>query len=470
MKTNRPSALRPVRRYIVEPARRLYPARQIYFRSNGKVRFISLSPRLQMAASAAVLATVAWVGTTSYFFVFRDDIVAEKQRQLAETQAAFSRLNAEMARLEADLSTTVEAVQLRQRYLEEMLAEEDVPTAPAKPAESATSGEDSQDAGDRAANSAPLPSERGVGGPASVVLDKRRILDPKDGGHAQDARDRQEPAWWQDILDWWEEAQVYPPNDKVDLRSERVQAMQRKIARLKATQRRLVDRMLGRMDRKLARLRAPFEAADLDLGAVLDATAGDRGAMGGPLHSLSRSEWELLPVASNPEFAALLKKQAEAGGLRKALSSLPIVKPLKDVPYYISSSYGVRRDPFTGGRALHGGLDMASHWKTPIHATSAGVVSFAGRNGAYGRMVEIDHGNGFKTRYGHMREILVKKGQKIAQGDRIGLMGTSGRSTGTHLHYEVRFRDKPRNPIKFFKAQDYVLQSIQFQGQNGPQG
>lgn len=472
MKTERSSALRSVKRYTIDPVRRLYPTRQVYFRSNGKVRFISLSPRVQMAASAAVLAAMTWVGATSYFFVFRDDIVAEKNRQLAETRAAFNQLNTEMARLETDLSTTVEAVQLRQRYLEEMLAEESAATAVPAPAKDAASETDDAEPGDQARNAPPYSSGRGIGGPASVVLDTRKGVEPGGGDTPKENTDSDAPAWWQEILEWWENARIRLPEDKVDIRSARVKAMQNRVTRLKAAERRLVDAMLLRTERRIDRLRAPFETADLEIDAVLEAAAANPTGRGGPLHAISASERELLPVAGDPNFAALLRKQAKVNEFQKALVSLPVVKPLKDVPYYISSSFGGRRDPFTGGRALHGGLDMASHWKTPIHATSAGVVTFAGRNGPYGRMVEIDHGNGFKTRYGHMREILVEKGQRIAQGDRIGLMGTSGRSTGTHLHYEVRFLDEPRNPIQFFKAQDYVLQSIpiQSQGQGDDQG
>ena len=105
---------------------------------------------------------------------------------------------------------------------------------------------------------------------------------------------------------------------------------------------------------------------------------------------------------------------------------------------------------------MHAGIDIASHWKTPIKATSEGVVIRAGFKGPYGRLVEIDHGNGFRTRYGHLEVIKVKKGQHVDQGDIVGLMGTSGRSTNTHVHYEIWFGNHYRNPMKFLRAAKHV--------------
>ena len=127
--------------------------------------------------------------------------------------------------------------------------------------------------------------------------------------------------------------------------------------------------------------------------------------------------------------------------------------------HYVSSGFGKRRDPFNKRWAAHYGIDLVSHFKAPIYSAAAGKVSYVGRNGRYGRLIEIQHGAGVKTRYGHLHKIFVKKGQKIKSYKKIGLLGNSGRSTGPHLHYEVIFRGKPMNPRKFIKAGHYVFKN-----------
>src|SRR5437763_398531 len=122
------------------------------------------------------------------------------------------------------------------------------------------------------------------------------------------------------------------------------------------------------------------------------------------------------------------------------------------------SSSSSRSDPFEHGAAMHPGIDLAGSYGTPIYATADGTVLRAGWNsGGYGNLVEIDHGRGITTRYGHMSAILVSAGQHVTRGEQIGRMGSTGRSTGNHLHYEVRIDNRPVNPIPFMKSTDYVL-------------
>lgn len=119
---------------------------------------------------------------------------------------------------------------------------------------------------------------------------------------------------------------------------------------------------------------------------------------------------------------------------------------------WTSSYYGKRTDPFNGRRVMHRGMDFAGKTGADINATAAGVVSWAGRRYGYGRLVEINHGNGYSTRYGHCKKILVKLGDKVKPGQKIALMGSTGRSTGPHVHYEVLKNGRQINPSKFIKA------------------
>jgi murein DD-endopeptidase MepM/ murein hydrolase activator NlpD len=118
----------------------------------------------------------------------------------------------------------------------------------------------------------------------------------------------------------------------------------------------------------------------------------------------------------------------------------------------VTSLFGYRSDPFFGSTAFHSGIDFRAAYGQTVRATAAGTITKAGRFGGYGNMVEIDHGNGFATRFAHLSQVLVHDGQKIARGAVVGQAGSTGRSTGSHLHYEVRENGRPVNPVNFLKA------------------
>ena len=134
--------------------------------------------------------------------------------------------------------------------------------------------------------------------------------------------------------------------------------------------------------------------------------------------------------------------------------SVPSSKPVATATF--TSGYGVRSDPFRGSAAMHAGIDLAGPTGTPIYATADGIVEKAEWSGGYGNMVEIDHGKGLETRFGHLSRILVHPGEKVTRGMMIALMGSTGRSTGSHLHYEVRIDGRAVNPIPFLQSADYV--------------
>lgn len=122
----------------------------------------------------------------------------------------------------------------------------------------------------------------------------------------------------------------------------------------------------------------------------------------------------------------------------------------------VSSPFGRRRDPINGGMAMHSGIDIPGRNGTPIHASAAGTVRFAGPAGGYGTMIEIDHGGGMVTRYGHLSRRLVATGDRVTQGETIGLMGSTGRSTGSHLHFEVRMNGAPVPPSGYFHVDGHA--------------
>jgi murein DD-endopeptidase MepM/ murein hydrolase activator NlpD len=205
------------------------------------------------------------------------------------------------------------------------------------------------------------------------------------------------------------------------------------------------------------RLRLAFRLAGLTPSAYLP----KGGALGGPLIE-SKDPRALAAVLDiEPEFAERVQKAAddlfEAKALERAAQPLPFARPTSDPEE--SSSYGVRIDPFTHRPAFHSGLDFPGGRMSPVAATAPGVVSFTGVRSGYGETVEVDHGGGLKTRYGHLAAISVRVGQRVVLGERLGGMGSTGRSTGTHLHYEVWLNGRPMNPERYLKAGAYVRQA-----------
>jgi murein DD-endopeptidase MepM/ murein hydrolase activator NlpD len=139
-----------------------------------------------------------------------------------------------------------------------------------------------------------------------------------------------------------------------------------------------------------------------------------------------------------------------------AMSNLPLGVPVQDMR--VSSGFGRRRDPFNGRQAMHAGIDYVGSLHAPVLATGGGVVTYGDRNGRYGKMVELDHGHGFFTRYAHLAEVSVTVGQEVERGTQLGLLGNTGRSTGPHLHYELRVGSEPRDPLKYIGVGKHVFQ------------
>jgi len=159
---------------------------------------------------------------------------------------------------------------------------------------------------------------------------------------------------------------------------------------------------------------------------------------------------------ADPTFKQLFTSWKKLDNLASGAIAVPSDKPVKTAAF--TSGYGLRSDPFKGGAAMHAGIDLAGPSGTPIYATADGQVSAAGWNsGGYGNLIKLDHGRGIETRYGHLASILVSPGQQVKRGQLIGRMGSTGRSTGSHLHYEVRIDGRAVNPIPFMKSTDYLV-------------
>ncbi|WP_156680524.1 M23 family metallopeptidase [Sphingomonas profundi] len=225
----------------------------------------------------------------------------------------------------------------------------------------------------------------------------------------------------------------------------------------------LIAMLLGAVP--FAAMSDPAEARGRRVHATAKSAAKPMLAEGGPYEPLSAT-----PVNdADPQFRSLFlswKKQDnfQPGMIQQGTISVPSAKPIRTSVAF-TSGFGVRSDPFRGGAAMHAGIDLAGPQGTPIYATADGVVARGEWANGYGNLVEIDHGRGIATRYGHLSRIIAHAGDRVKRGDLIALMGSTGRSTGSHLHYEVRLDGHAVNPVPFLQSADYL---VAMQNRTGP--
>ena len=360
-----------------------FPEREFFMRSQGQVRFIKISARLQMTAAALFTAVllvwaVSMVTMAVLQYMSQADRLALLERE-AKVEKSENRVNA----YREDVNAVAVDLKKRQDFIEEMIAA--LPDDIKSDTVSDSSGE------------------------AAETIEKVGAALP--------------------------EAKA--------------------LAEIEARQLTFVERLTHFADQRSERAATAIRKLGLNPDAMLHSAAR---AQGGPLELLSTARDGSL----DPRFERLGLSLARMDALERGLASIPQVMPA-DIRM-ISSGFGYRRDPFTGHGAMHSGLDFRGPRGAPIHAAADGVVSFVGWKNGYGRCVEVSHGNGLVTRYAHMSAWKTKKGTKVDAGDVIGAIGSSGRSTGPHLHFEVRINDRAVNPRPFLEKAPDVLQEARAHG------
>ncbi len=199
-----------------------------------------------------------------------------------------------------------------------------------------------------------------------------------------------------------------------------------------------------------------FRNAGMPTDRILETVRRGYSGQGGPLAPLSFTTRGEAPSGDTLRANRLLNQMDRLNLYRIAAQKAPFANPVKSA-FRFTSQFGFRRDPKTGGRRMHSGVDFAAGMGTPLYATADGVVTHAGWQSGYGRLVKIQHEFGIETRYAHMSRLRVKVGQRVSRGQQIGDMGASGRVTGVHLHYEVRVGGKAVNPMIYIKAANDVF-------------
>ncbi|HCP01800.1 MAG TPA: hypothetical protein DIT35_09940 [Rhodospirillaceae bacterium] len=203
-------------------------------------------------------------------------------------------------------------------------------------------------------------------------------------------------------------------------------------------------------------LRKTLQLAGLNVDRLLDRmarSAGEEHGIGGPLLSVEDSRSGELAQ----QIAAAERRIDDLRSMHFLMEHIPLAAPLDE--YHVTSNFGRRIDPFTKELAFHAGTDMTSRQGAAVRVTSPGVVTFVGWKGGFGKMVEVDHGLGVRTRYGHLATIFVKRGQALVFREKVGRVGSTGRSSGEHLHYEILIDGRQKDPANFIKAGRYVFKN-----------
>lgn len=393
--------------------RQHFPERQLFLRSEGRVRFVTFGTHTQMAIAFLILIAVSWGAVSTVAYVTRAALLEEKDNHIANISGQYKELSGDFSQLESEIEKRARALEQRQKLIEEMAGIEEITTPDAEKIEAK-----------------PDPKPEPAHDKTSQSLSLSRLL----GGGAAYASD---------------------PTDSlfIDPKARRIALLER-LDRLENRQRTTVQTMITNMQGHMDQIDTILSGTKLKVATLIkQADHKANTAQGGPFE-LDPTMALLKGSRDEALFDLLLETHAKADYVNSLMASLPIGEPA--AKYYISSKFGRRKDPFKKVWATHSALDMAGWPGTKIMAAASGTVYHARYRGAYGRMIEIDHGNGFRTRYGHMRKLRVKEGQQVTAGQHIGDMGQTGRSTSTHLHYEVWFNGQVRDPLPYLKAAENV--------------
>ena len=353
--------------------------REFFMRSNGQVRFIKISAKLQRRVAGAIAGVVGlWLIVTLGMMINQVSVSAERM-MLTAKQEKIETAEERVAKYRDDMEAVASDLEARQKVME---------------------GAFEEHFGDMPAAEAAAPAT----GEAAETAKKIGLAVP-------------------------EAAQL---------------------AQLEARQIAFAERMT-----QIAIARSQkAEGAIREFGLNPDQLAREaKHGMGGPFIPFFGKKQKQV---RDPRFTRMLTALERMEAMEMALAGIPTSMPA--AAGLMSSRFGYRSDPFTGGAAMHAGLDFKGPIGTPILAAADGKITFAGWQGGYGNCIEITHANGLVTRYAHMTGFTVALGQDVKRGVQIGRMGSTGRSTGSHLHFEVRINGSAINPLKFLEANPDVLE------------
>ena len=383
----------------------LFSTKEIIFRSQGRAKVLRISSRVQVIFLTIVLCVACWSFYSYHMYHKSGRILRDKDVELVETRDAYVDLMTDFMALHKNIGAMLNSIDSKksnkdiEKYRKQALLVEDK---------------------------------------IKQITAKKDWLDAAD---VDEKTSLTEALLQRDLA----------ASERDELR-EQISSLEETIEELKAAELEVLDKVKSLSSKELDKIKGVFSDINKPLkrqGLYFNPLANSkkRNAKGGPYIP---QKTQVNDKNLNDKVSAIFQNVDDTLYYKEVVKSVPIGKPVWS--YWVTSQYGKRTDPFKKTKATHKGVDLASRTGNKITIRAKGKVTRAEYAGGYGNLVVVDHGNGFQTKYAHLNKIYVKKGAYLEIGDTIGEVGTTGRSTGPHLHYEVLFQGKDVDPLPFIKA------------------
>ena len=462
-----------LRQRAARRVRALFPERQIYIRSDGRVQFFTFSSQMQAIFAGIAILFLGWVAFTSVNVIFKDRILAAKERhfdemqtfyegRIADLQLSYDELNSQLVVAQDRFRTVADSLEAKQQVLTALIeGKKELRASLASPVplgkKQASNAQDTKVPA--------LQNGSGVGGVFDAVPEAASALAPPFASPTVTVTPRQlpkqearpetpirlspaKPPFFRGAVQrlgslFHRKLSVSETNPTV----KEADQQSARLVRLEVGAPALLAEATQDLNKESAKLTRALKTANVDSKKLLSRTSKTH-AQGGPLIPIEASEVtdDAFGAGIGEATGALQKLQ----DLVTALKAVPLITPTDTGS--VSSGFGARLDPFNEQLAFHSGIDYSAPKGADVRATAPGIVVFTGPRGAYGNTVEVDHGFGFRTRYGHLSKIIAQVGSPIETGTVIGRIGSTGRSTGPHVHYEIWFDETVKDPSGFVRA------------------
>ena len=384
-----------------------FSPKEIIFRSNGRARIFTISSKMQTLLLMLLLCAGAW--SFYYYHMYRrsDMIISEKNNELVKARDAYVDLVGDFVSLQnniADMIETLDKAKTSELNLGQYQAQ------------------------------------------ASLIEDRiEQITTQVEWINAEKLTEKaslNEVSLQRDIA-----------LSERDMLREQLIELQKTVEDIKEAEAEVLNRVAKIAEKEVSKIKSAVKDINVPLkkkGLYFNALANDKRKTGTGGPYIPNDNRLLKDQAISDKVSQIFGYVDDVEYYREVMSAVPIGKPVWS--FWVSSPYGWRSDPFRKSKVYHKGIDMAARTGNKIKVMGKGKVTRAGTASGYGKLVEVDHGNGFKTKYGHMHKIYVEKGQYVDVGDELGEVGNTGRSTGPHLHYEILYKGHPVDPMPFMKA------------------
>jgi len=438
--------------------RRRFPERMIYIRTGGASHTLTLSTARQTLMATALCGALGWTAYASGMHIAHEAVLSAKTDQVAAAQSAHDEIVAELVSYREKVAAITGDLQqsyARANDLAMQSVEVQKEIVAVERRQGATGRSDSASKKDQAQlDSLEEKYAHIERGRHEIERQRERLrnqlaeIDQRMSRLA--AKGEVEP----DLIDL---RQAVLQRDLAITQRDTVTAENKRLAdrleRIQAAQKQMFDQVAALADGGITQIEKTLKKTGLNVEELLGKQ--QEASRGGPfvpadIPDLGREDL-------NSEMRVLSDQIERWEGLARLMDSLPLGYPVKTPR--VTSGFGYRRDPFTGDLAEHSGIDFRGEKGDVALATAPGTVIYVGDRGSYGLTVDIDHGMGLTTRFGHLEKALVKVGDEVQAGSSVALIGNTGRSTGRHLHYEVRYNGQPYNPKELIRVKRYVQKS-----------